>query len=165
MSDRLRQIIEAVYPELRRMARNKLSREKSKHALGPTALTNEVLLRLLQRERAGEDLALLVRDGFIEMRSVLIDYARKHRKQGQAADEPGDLADRKAAFENAVDVEVLLERLEQVDARAAEVVRLRYFLGLTQAETAKFLGLNEKTVQRDWAFARAWLKENWRLQQ
>lgn len=168
MSDRLREMIEVVYPELRRIARSKLNREKSNHTLGPTALANEVLVRLLKRERDGEDAANLVRDGFLEMRSVLVDYARKHSREFKstipAGSVPPDIADRRASFEIAVHMELLLEELQKSSPRAAEVVRLLYFLGLTQEEAAAFLGITAKTVQRDWVEAREWLKQNWKLE-
>jgi len=168
VSDKLRETIEAVYPELRRIARNKLNREKANSTFSPTALTNEVLVRILKRERAGEDAEKLVRDGCLEMRSVLIDHARKHRVEKTSAIPadlvPPDIADRRALFEVAVHIELLLERLDQELPRAAEVVRLLYFLGLTQEETARFLGLNVRSVQRDWVLARLWLKENWTLE-
>jgi RNA polymerase sigma factor (TIGR02999 family) len=161
-------MIEVVYPELRRIARNKLNREKANHSLGPTALANEVLVRLLKREKEGEDPARLVRDGFLEMRSVLVDYARKHSRETKSTAPTGhvppDIADRRASFETAVHLELLLDGLQAESPRAAEVVRLLYFLGLTQEEAAEFLGLTVKTVQRDWTEAREWLKKNWTLE-
>jgi RNA polymerase sigma factor (TIGR02999 family) len=166
VSDKLREMIEAVYPELRRIARNKLNRESANSPFSPTALTNEVLVRILRRERAGEDADKLVRDGILEMRSVLIDHARKYKLEAQAAtpQAPPDIADRRAAFEIAVHIEMLLNRLQEESPRAAEVVRLLYFLGLTQEETARFLGLTVRSVQRDWTEAREWLKKNWTLE-
>jgi RNA polymerase sigma factor (TIGR02999 family) len=166
VSDKLREMIEAVYPELRRIARNKLNRESANSPFSPTALTNEVLVRILRRERAGEDAEKLVRDGMLEMRSVLIDHARKYKLEAQAAapQAPPDIADRRAAFEIAVHIEMLLNRLQDESPRAAEVVRLLYFVGLTQEETARFLGLTARTVQRDWTEAREWLKKNWTLE-
>lgn len=160
-------MIEAVYPELRRIAKNKLSREKKPSLLSPTALTNEVLVRILKRERAGEDAESLVRDGCLEMRTVLIDHARKRKKQPAAQEGltmPPEVADRRALFEVAVHVELLLDRLEVNSPRAADVVRLRYLLGLTLEETAQFLGVTVRSVQRDWAQAREWLKENWTVE-
>lgn len=157
-------MIEAVYPELRRIAKNKLSREKAPSPFSPTALTNEVLVRILKRERAGEDAESLVRDGCLEMRSILIDHARKRKKQPTSQTSgtmPPEVEDRRALFEVAVHLELLLDRLQVSSPRAAEVVRLRYLLGLTLEETAQFLGVTVRSVQRDWAQAREWLKENW----
>ncbi len=165
MSDRLRELIETVYPELRRIARNKMRRERINHPLDATSLTNEVLLRLLKREREGVDPNQLVREGLLEMRSVLVDYGRKSRRLGRMEQLDGDhklnLADAKADFASTVQVEMLLADLEKIAPRAAEITRLRFFLGLSTEETANFLGISVRMVHRDWTFARKWLKENW----
>jgi RNA polymerase sigma factor (TIGR02999 family) len=142
-----------------------MRRERTDHPLDATALTNEVLLRLLKRERDGEDPSQLVREGLLEMRSILVDYGRKRQRQGRVEPFDGDqeirIADAKAGFEDAVHIEMLLEDLEKVDPRAAEIVQLRFFLGLSTEESAEFLSISVRMVHRHWAFARDWLKVHW----
>jgi RNA polymerase sigma factor (TIGR02999 family) len=96
------------------------------------------------------------------MRRILVDHAR-HRKRGKRG--AGMLHVELGPEDAAVDVEIervveiddALSRLDAIDARAADVVRLRYFAGLSVEETATTLGVAERSVKRDWAFARAWL--------
>ncbi|MDX2268066.1 MAG: sigma-70 family RNA polymerase sigma factor [Bryobacter sp.] len=159
---KLRETIEMIYPELRRIAGSKLRKERANHTLDAHALTNEALMRVLKREQDGEDPRKLVLETLLEMRSVLVDYGRKRKlKVTDSLDQLEEKVGRRDGFENAVHVEMLLAELEKIDSRAAEVVRLRFFVGLTTEETAEFLGISLRMIQRDWAFARKWLAENW----
>ncbi len=153
-----------VYAELRQIARRQMGRERSAHTLQATALVHEAWMRL---EKAGVDPARVDRAHFFfaaarAMREILIDHARargrKKRCGGRrriglsrldlAADEdPEDL----------LAVDEAIERLEEVDARAAGIVRLRFFAGLESVQVAELLGCSLRTVMRDWAWARAWL--------
>ncbi|GAB4365753.1 MAG: hypothetical protein OHK0021_09340 [Bryobacter sp.] len=151
-----------IYPELRRIARSKLRKERANHTLDAHALTNEALMRVLKREQDGEDPRKLVLETLLEMRSVLVDYGRKRKlKYTDSSDQLEEKVGRRDGFENTVHVEMLLAELEKIDSRAAEVVRLRFFVGLTTEETSEFLGISLRMIQRDWAFARKWLAENW----
>jgi len=156
-----------IYGELRQVARRYLSRERRNHTLQPTALVNEAWLRL-QNERGGEwqgrtqGLAL----GAQAMRRLLIDHGRhqKRDKRGGGA-QPVALDDLLIASKtDAVPVEDLLTledalaRLEVVDPRAAQIVTLRFYSGMSNPEVAEHLGLSVRTVEGDWTFARAWLK-------
>jgi RNA polymerase sigma-70 factor (ECF subfamily) len=158
---------DVIYGELREVARRYLSRERRNHTLQPTALVNEAWLRL-QNDRKSADagrtqgLAL----GAQAMRRLLIDHGRhqKRDKRGGGA-QPVSLDDLlKAAETGGVPVEDLLtleaalKRLEEVDARAAQVVTLRFYSGMSTPEVAEYLNVSPRTVEGDWTFARAWLK-------
>lgn len=160
-------IFPAIYAELRRVARRYLSRERKNHTLQPTALVNEAWLRL-ENEHGAEwqgrthGLALAAQ----AMRRLLVDHGRhqKRQKRGGGA-QPISLDDLvKAATTSEVPVEDLLTlesaltRLEAVDPRAAEVVSLRFFSGMSAPEVAEHLGVSLRTVESDWTHARAWLK-------
>lgn len=163
--DALAKLMPLVYAELRRLAGHYLRGERIGHTLQPTALVHEAFLRLVGHDRA----AWQHRGQFIGvaaqlMRRVLVDYARRRaaaKRAGAAVtlDEerlsPGVGDDR---TEEILCVEEVLGRLAQLDAQQARIVELRYFGGLTADETAAALGISARTVQRDWAMARAWLR-------
>lgn len=163
--DALAKLMPLVYAELRRLAGHYLRGERIGHTLQPTALVHEAFLRLVGHDRA----AWQHRGQFIGvaaqlMRRVLVDYARRRaaaKRAGAAVtlDEerlsPGVGVDR---TEEILCVEEVLGRLAQLDAQQARIVELRYFGGLTADETAAALGISARTVQRDWAMARAWLR-------
>ncbi|MEO5951955.1 MAG: ECF-type sigma factor, partial [Chloroflexia bacterium] len=161
--ENLRELLATVYPELRRIACRKLSGERRHHTLQPTALTNEVVLRLLRREIEGEDPQVLLWAGIVEMRRILIDYGRRWQMQRNYAESVAARGDgAQEAIDQAVHLELLLDQLEQLDPRAREVVELRFYLGLSVKETAELLGLCMRTVNEDWEFARGWLAQRWR---
>jgi RNA polymerase sigma factor (TIGR02999 family) len=156
-----------IYGELRRVAGRYLSKERRRHTLQPTALVHEAWLKLqhdrnvrLQGRTHGLALAAQA------MRRLLVDHGRhqKREKRGGGA-QPVALDDLiKAAETDPVPVEDLLTleaaltRLETEDARAAQVVALRFFSGMSAAEVAEHLQVSVRTVEADWTFARAWLK-------
>jgi len=158
----------AIYGELRQVARLYLHRERRNHTLQPTALVHEAWLRLRNDKKAAgwegrtQGLAL----GAQAMRRLLIDHGRhqKREKRGGGV-QPLALDDLlKASETGAVPVEDLLTleaalaKLEAVDARAAQVVTLRFYSGMSNPEIAEHLELSLRTVEGDWTFARAWLK-------
>lgn len=157
----------AIYGELRRVAKRYMGRERQNHTLQPTALVHEAWLRL-QNERGAQwqgrthGLAM----GAQAMRRLLVDYGRRQKrdKRGGGA-QPVSLDNLlKAGTTAAVPVEDLLTleaaltRLEAVDPRAAQVVMLRFFSGMSSPEVAEHLGISVRTVEGDWTHARAWLK-------
>ena len=156
-----------MYRELHRVAGSYLRRERRNHTLQPTALVNEAWIRL-RKERVGEwqgrthGLAIAAQ----AMRRLLIDHGRhqKRDKRGGGAQpvELNDLLNAAAAgpvpVEDLMTLEAALTRLEAVDARAAQVVTLRFFSGMSSREVAEHLDLSVRTVEGDWAHARAWLK-------
>lgn len=161
IDDDLRATLTAVYPQLRRIARGLLSRERPDHTLQPTALANEVITRLLKRELEGEDRRMIVSSGIREMQTILIDSGR--RRQFLALNAPIDLNFESAQpqIEKVVHLQLCLQELGKVDPRTREVVELRFFTGLTIPEVAEFLGVSTRTVNQDWEFARRWLAKHW----
>ena len=156
-------LLEIVYPELRKLARYHLRRERSEHTLQATALVNEAYIRIFGaepvdwRDRA-HFFALVAR----KMRQILTDYARAKasRKRGggwirlslEAAAEFGE--DR---TEDLLALDDALSRLQALDSEAGQVVELRFFGGLTEKEAAAVLGISVTGARRAWEFARAWL--------
>ncbi|MHC5108614.1 MAG: sigma-70 family RNA polymerase sigma factor [Planctomycetota bacterium] len=156
-------LLTLVYDELRGMARARMAGERPDHTLGATALVHETYLRLA----GGQEPVWSCRAHFFlaagdAMRKILIDHARKRgrlKRGGQyrrMALDVADLADEKN-LEEIMAVDDALQRLELEDERAAKIVKLRFFAGLSVEDTAAALGLSERTVAREWAFARAWL--------
>ena len=156
-----------IYTELRKVAGRYLGRERRNHTLQPTALVHEVWMKL-QNDRAAawqgrtHGLAL----GAQAMRRVLVDHGRhqKREKRGGGV-QPVVLDDllhaaatRAVPVEDLLTLEAALSRLEAIDPRAAQVVILRFFSGMTSTEVAEHLGLSVRTVEADWTHARAWLK-------
>lgn len=152
------------YDELRGIAQRLLSSERKDHTLQPTALVNEACIRLLTTSRL-PDLPREQRRALAArvLRQVLIDHAR-----GRGADKRGAGRVRveldpewSAQSDSLVDldrVHVALERLAGLHARQAEVVTLRVFGGMTMEQIAAALGRSKRTVESDWAVARAWLR-------
>jgi RNA polymerase sigma factor (TIGR02999 family) len=153
-----------VYDELRNMARQRLTGERSDHTLQPTALVNEVFLRLQK------DGSLAARDSgrfFISaaeaMRRILIEHARTRgrKKRGGGAVHKISLDAAECVTEENLDEILTFDeaicRLEQQSPDAARLVRLRFYTGLSVEETAKVMDVSEATVMRQWRYARAWL--------
>lgn len=156
-------VVARVYPELRRLARRQLRRERPDHSLQPTALVNEAYLRLVQQRSGRADhRAQFYAAAAAIMRRILVDHARARGCGKRAGGVVRVEFDEGAVVppERGPDVlaleEALLE-LERRDPRKAKVVELRYFGGLTVEEIGELLELSPATVKRDWAFARAWL--------
>ena len=155
-------LMDAVYGELRRLARGYLRRERPDHSLRPTALVHEAYLKLVDQRRVRwESRAHFFAIAAHLMRRILVDHARAHKaaKRGGGARVP--LLDIDAGAP-APDVEILaldraLDRLEAIDQRRSQLVELRFFGGLTVDETAAVLAVAPITVKRDWVLARAWL--------
>lgn len=151
----------AVYARLKAMAGSQLSGH-ARGTLNTTALVHEVYLRLVADEHHFEHDAQFFAYAAQAMRHLLIDRARARLRRREqwlritltdAADVPAiDTAERALAMDAALD------QLAAIDARAAQVVELRYFAGLTLEEVADILGLARRTVDRDWQFARAFLQ-------
>ncbi len=154
-------LMSAVYAELRRIAGAKMAREQPGRTLQATALVHEAWLRL--GEQTFENRAHFFAAAAEAMRRILVDRARRKisPKHGAGA-EHCDFADLEIATPLANDDELLavneaLEEFARHDARKAELVKLRYFVGLTFEEAADVLGISVITAKRDWAYARAWL--------
>lgn len=159
----LRQLMPLVHAELRRMARRQMRREREDHTLQTTALVNEVYLRLIDVSRIRwQDRAHFFAMAARLMRRVLVDHARSRRyqKRGGGAVRVSLSHALEMQEERAPDIVALddaLDALAKVDARKSRVVELRFFGGLSVAETAEALGVSPETVMRDWRLAKAWL--------
>jgi RNA polymerase sigma factor (TIGR02999 family) len=165
-SEALDRVLPVVYDELRALARAHLRRENAGHTLETTALVHEAYLRLSRREALKpEDRRHFFAIAAQAMRHVLIDHARgRNRLKRGAGARPISLehAGLVITDETATDFLALddaLDRLATANARAARVVELRFFAGLTLEETAEVLEVSLKTVQRDWIIAKAWLRK------
>jgi RNA polymerase sigma-70 factor (ECF subfamily) len=155
-----------LYEQLRGIARVQMSSERADHTLQATALVHEAFLRLQKRVTLSrEDRTLWLAAAAEEMRRILIDHARARSavKRGGGRPKSGvdvaSLAELVACDEpsRVVALDQAFSRLEGVDARAADVVRLRFYLGLSVDETAEGLSISRRSVLRDWEFARAFL--------
>ena len=152
-----------VYDELKRLARRHLSRERSDHTLQPTALVHEAYLRMIDQT----SLPIESRTHFLAfasrvMRQILVDHAREHnaQKRGGAAQrfsitDIDSLPDQSAS--DILELDDALNKLQAIDERKCRVVDMRFFGGLKETEIAEVLGVTEKTVRRDWQFAKLWL--------
>jgi RNA polymerase sigma-70 factor (ECF subfamily) len=160
----LEKLVPLVYRELRSLAASQLQGERPAHTLQPTALVNEVFLRLLDgREVAWQNRAHFFALAARMMRRILVDHARARlaEKRGggavplllEASFDPAPMSDRALlALDDA------LAALKRMDSRQCRIVELRYFAGLTLEETAELLGVSVATVKREWTMARAWLR-------
>jgi RNA polymerase sigma factor (TIGR02999 family) len=152
-----------MYDELRRIARARLREQPVEHTLQTTALVHEAFLKLHGSTATGDNRHFL-RLATEAMRQILIDHARaKDRlKRGGKQMRRQEITDIASLTVNSdsdaiLALEDALCRLEKVDPNAAEVIALRFFTGLSIAETAEVTGLSGTTVNRKWKFARAWL--------
>ena len=163
--DALARLIPLVYKELRRLAGRYMRDERHSHTLQPTALVHEAFLRLVGQERADwQNKAQFMGVAGQLMRRILVDHARRrtaikragarvtvdHSRFSEEAN-PGQA-------EQILAVDEALERLNGLDPQQARVVELRYFGGLSIDEAAESMGISSRTVKRDWAMAKAWLR-------
>jgi RNA polymerase sigma-70 factor (ECF subfamily) len=152
-----------IYRELRLLAGAQLRHERPDHTLQTTALVHEAYLRMLGGQTPSwNDRAHFFRAAAEAMRRILVDHARKHRRIKRGGDQVRVSLSglKKGVTENLDQILALdqaLRRLDQQDPRVADVVRLRFFAGLSVEETAKALEVSERTVKREWSVARAWL--------
>lgn len=159
------QLLPLVYQELRKLAAARLAHEKPGQTLQATALVHEAYIRLVNVEqvKSWDSRGHFFAAAAEAIRRILIEQAR--RKAGPKAGggyrriELTEFTDAVEAPDwSLLDLDEALDRLEIVDARAAQVVKLRYFTGLTRQETAHALGVSITTVDNDWAYAKGWLQ-------
>lgn len=156
-------LFELVYSELRRIAAGQLNRERPGQTLQPTGLVHEVYLKLsgqveVDFESRGHFYAIAAR----AMRQIRIDAARRRNADRRGGGErPVSLSKVQGgaapSYEDVLALDAALERLDGIEPRLGRVVEFRYFADLSEAEIAALLGVSERSVQRDWARARAWL--------
>ena len=162
------QLMALVYNDLRQVARGYLQRERADHTLQPTALVHEAYLRLVDDSQIQwQSRAHFYGVAARVMRRVLVDHARRQAAAKRGGDLARDIplqdADTIAAPDQGDRVDLLalddaLDSLGRTYPRQSEVVELRYFGGLSPREIGEVLQVTERTVSRDWEFARAWLR-------
>ena len=164
------QLLTLVYEELRRVAAAKMAQEAPGQTLQATALVHEAWLRLTGDERRRwNDRTHFFAAAAEAMRRILVDNARRKRAArhggGQQRVEMPEVAS--AVVDNddkVLAVDEALEKFAALDPQKAELVKLRYFVGMTLEEAAEALGISERTAKRYWVFARAWLHEEIKAQ-
>jgi len=155
-AEALNRLVPLVDRELRKIAHNYMRNERPGHILQTTALVNEALIKLI-----GENISWENRKQFYalvakRMRQVLVDYARKEQRAQYT-----DVDEAVIPYEKPKELLMLdeaLTKLAAIDERKATIVECRYFIGLTLAQMAELLGVAQSTVERDWRFARSWLR-------
>jgi RNA polymerase sigma factor (TIGR02999 family) len=156
-------VITLLYPELRRIAEAHMRRERRDHTLQATGLVSEFFVHVARSAAfTTRTKAQFLMVASVAMRRLLVDYARARRTEkrgGRLVRVDIDNADAGADtnYEDLIAIDDLLGQLAQSDARLAQIVELRFFGGLTNAEIAEIFGVTERTVKRDWQMARAWL--------
>jgi RNA polymerase sigma factor (TIGR02999 family) len=158
------ELLPLVYDELRKLAALRMAAEAPGHTLQPTALVHEAYLRLVGHgdENRWDGRGHFFAAAAEAMRRILIEAARRAHGPEQGGDltrrdlDP-DQPERPGPSPRLLDLDEALDRLAAIDPRAAEVVKLRFFAGLTVPETAAALGISPRTADNDWAYARAWL--------
>ena len=155
------ELMAAVYEELKTMARVRMFNERAGHTLQATALVHEAWMKL--GDQQFENRRHFFSAASEAMRRILVDCARRKRAACRGGglqriefDQIDSLA-REQDEDELLAVHEVLGRLEEREPRKAELVKLRYFIGMTGEEVAETLGVSLATVNRDWAFARAWL--------
>ena len=161
--DALDQLLPVIYGELRRLAASYLRRERGDHTLQATALVHEAFLKLVdQRDVRWQNRAHFFGIAAQMMRRILVDHARAHAASKRGAGERPLTLDEALIVCPSSDIDILaldeaLVRLAAVDPQQSRVVELRFFGGLTIAETAEVLHISVATVGREWTLAKAWL--------
>ena len=163
MSDSvLDRLLPEAYDELKRLAARAMRDQRPDHTLQPTALVNEVYLKLAGSSHEPVDRAHLLATAARAMRQILVDHARaraSEKRGGGAVRVTLSLAETPAGPEilDLLAFDEALRRLEALDGQQVRIVELRYVVGLSVEETAEALGLSPRTVKRDAAMAKAWL--------
>ncbi len=157
------QLLPLVYAELHELAQRYMRRERPDHTLTTTALVHEAYLRLVDQTRVElADRAHFVGVAAIAMRRILVEHARRrnaerHGGERQRVSLSGIALAQDESADAVLELNDALERLAALDPRLVRVVECRYFLGLTEEETAAALGITARTVRRDWIKAKGWL--------
>jgi RNA polymerase sigma factor (TIGR02999 family) len=159
----LEKLLPLVYGELHRRAMQFFSRERSGHTLQPTALVDEVYLRLVnQREATWQNRAQFFAVAAQMMRRILVSHARSRQAAKRGGAEQHITVSEEVAAGAQRDVNLLaldeaLKKLETIDLEKSRMVELRFFSGLSVPETAAVMGVSPRTIDRQWQTAKAWL--------
>jgi RNA polymerase sigma-70 factor, ECF subfamily len=161
---RVDKLMDALYPELHRLAKKFFRAERADHTLQPTALVHEAYLRLVDQTRVSwEGRSHFLAIAAKVMRRVLIDHARGRARQRRSGDRKmtgfdSELLPTEFTQAELLEVDEALEKLAALDARQAQVVELRFFGGMTMEEIAEALGVSKRTIEDEWTHAKAWLR-------
>jgi RNA polymerase sigma-70 factor (ECF subfamily) len=158
-------LMELVYDDLRGLAHKKLDRNTPNHSLDPTAVVHEVFIKLIDRENVdwkGKSHFYAV--SACAMRDILVDHARQQAAQKRGGNRhriplSDDVALSPQRDEDVLALDDALKALAEIDAQRAQIVELRFFGGLTVKEVAETLGIAERTVGKQWATVRLWLRK------
>ena len=161
------ELLPLVYDELRRLAGHKMANEAAGHTLQPTALVHEAWLRLAGSDQPWENRGHFFAAAAEAMRRILVDHARRKQSQKRGGGSQHEELNESALVLTAPADELLavheaLDALAREDRPAAELVKLRYFVGMTMEEAASALDLAPRTAERLWTYARAWLRREMR---
>lgn len=163
--DALARLIPLVYKELRHLAGYYMQDERASHTLQPTALVHEVFLRLVDQNRADwQNRAQFMAVAGQLMRRILVDHARRRaavKRANACTTLDGARLNGGANLgqaEEILAVDEALDRLGRLDPQQARIVELRYFGGMSVEEIAELMGISPRTVKRDWAMAKDWLR-------
>ena len=160
----LQELLPILYADLRKLAGGYMRQERADHTLQPTALVSEAYLRLdARREIPIESRAHFMAAAAEAMRRILVDHARKKRSEKRGGDQQRVTLYENVGARESADVDLLtldqaLDRLEELDEKLADVVKLRYFGGLNIDDIANVTESSPRSVSRNWTMARAWLK-------
>ena len=163
------ELVDLLYPELRRLAAARMKAERVDHTLQPTALVNELYLELVRVKalQAGSQDSAAERESFLRlaahiMKRLLIHHARPLSKKFERRSIQDGLKAEGTAIESLAEVGDALTRLGALDPRFREIVQLRVFEGLTLEEAADRMSISRRTAARCWAFAQEWLSDEWK---
>jgi len=170
MSGSSTELVEKLYGELRRLPQARMRQQPPGHTLQPTALVNEAYLRLVRRENSGwNGDSHFFGAAAQAMRDILVEHARRHAAQkrggGWVREQftitiPGPEGETSASAEQLLDLEPALQEMQKIHPAKAELVMLRYFAGLQMKEIAEVMGKSLASIERQWRFARAWLRNH-----
>lgn len=161
--DAMAELMPFIYDQLHELASYYMQKERAGHTLQTTEIVHEAYLKLIDQKKANwQNRAHFLATAARAMRRILVDYARQHKAQKRGGGQkPISLEDAKGLpHQSAQEIEALndaLTALSEVDERAGKIVELRYFGGLTIAETAKVMHISPALVKKEWSMARAWL--------
>ena len=161
-SEAMARLVEAIYPELKRLAHYQLAGERAEHTLSTTAIVHEAYLRLVSQNTSWNNRRHFLRAAATVMRHLLVDHARKRNsaKRGEGVVALSLNENQLGGADDALAVLALddaIKEIAAIDPRLERLIECRYFSGLSAADTAEALGMSLRTVERDWQRARGYL--------
>lgn len=160
------ELLPLVYEELRKLAATRMANERTDHTLQATSLVHEAFVRMVDKEssQTWQSRGHFFSAAAESMRRILVDHARRRARPKHGGDRQrveiteSCLSAEPGAFDDLLALDEALEKLAAKDTRKAELVKLRFFAGLTGRQAAQALGIAESTADLDWAYAKSWLR-------